>query len=158
MTSSIGNSATVRSATGARSRTKRQTSATRVRGTSIFTESSVFSRTEPKQLSPHLSLGKILINDFAAGELFDDAFEVSIEHDAPVIDKNDALAQRFDVLHVVTGQQDGGLASRVVVLEEFAHGFLADDIEADSWLIEKKVLVDGAAALRSVPFSSAGRD
>src|SRR4029077_11000904 len=73
--------------------------------------------------------GKFYINDFAAGELFDDAFEVSIEHDAPVIDKNDALAQRFDVLHVVTSQQDGGLASRVVVLEEFAHGFLADDIE-----------------------------
>ena len=30
-------------------------------------------------------LGKFDINDFAAGELFDDAFEVSVEHDAPMI-------------------------------------------------------------------------
>src|SRR4029453_3325855 len=62
----------------------------------------------------------------------------SVEHDAPVINKDDALTELLDVLHIVTGQQDPGLASRLVVLEKPAHGLLADDIKADRRFIEKK--------------------
>ena len=34
----------------------------------------------------------------------------SVEHDAPVVNEDDALAKLFDVLHVVAGQQDRGAA------------------------------------------------
>jgi hypothetical protein len=55
-----------------------------------------------------------------------------------VIDDDHAFAQLLDILHVVAGEHRHDLVLGVIEPEEFAHLFLAGDVEADRRLIEKE--------------------
>src|SRR6202011_4483875 len=68
----------------------------------------------------------------------DDRIERAVEKDFAMIDDDDAVAQLLDVLHVMAGQHRHDLVLRVVEAEKFSHPFLANDVEADRGLVEKK--------------------
>src|SRR5262245_20139645 len=55
-------------------------------------------------------------------------------------DDENAGAKRFDVAHVVTGEQHGDAARRVVFLEATLNSHLCDDIEADGRFVEQQQL------------------
>lgn len=51
------------------------------------------------------------------------------------IDDHDPFTQLFDILHVVTGEEDG--APDPVAFEEGPNSALARDVQAESWLVQK---------------------
>ncbi len=55
------------------------------------------------------------------------------------IAQNDhAVAEGFDIVHVMRGEKHGHLLFFVEVADEIAHGQFAHSFEADRWLIEEK--------------------
>src|SRR3712207_7208657 len=54
------------------------------------------------------------------------------------VDDDDALAQRDDVGHVVTGEQEGGPGAAVVLAQEAAGAGLGGEGEADGGLVEEE--------------------
>ena len=64
----------------------------------------------------------------------------AVEQDPPVVDDDDALAQRLDVGHVVAREQNRGPETRVVVGDEHPDALLHRDVEADRRLVEEEHL------------------
>lgn len=60
----------------------------------------------------------------------------SVGQDLAFVDDDDAPAQRFDVVHVVGGEDDGDVSLAVETLHEVADGELRHGVEADGWFIE----------------------
>ncbi len=67
-----------------------------------------------------------------------DLTEPAIEENRAVVNDDDSLAELLDISHVMAGQQNGGLVADVVFAQEFAHGFLRNDIQPNSRLIEEE--------------------
>src|SRR5437773_7541189 len=75
---------------------------------------------------------------FVAGEPIDNLCEWSVEEDFAVINDKNAIAEFFDVLHVMTRWQRDDAMLFVINAQKFADTLLTDDIEPNGRLIEKK--------------------
>ena len=68
------------------------------------------------------------------------SLKFAVEEDFAVVDDDDALAQLLDVGHVMAREQNRGFLLGIVAANEFAHGFLGNDIQADGRFVEKQHL------------------
>ena len=66
--------------------------------------------------------------------------KIAVEEDLPVVDDDDALAQRLDVGHVVTGQHHGRLVPLPIRGDELADPLLHRHVEPDGRLVEEEHL------------------
>ena len=90
------------------------------------------------QSSQRRSVGQLKRYDFVTAKSVDDSFQRTIVIDLASGNDHHALAKRFDVLHVVAGQEDGRFALLLIVLEELLDLMLSHDVEADGWFVQKQ--------------------
>ncbi len=76
--------------------------------------------------------------NFVSREAVDDAAEGAVEEEPPMVDDDDAPAERLDVLHVMAREDRDDLVVFVICAEKFAHALLARHVEADGRLVEKQ--------------------
>src|SRR5205807_3085572 len=76
--------------------------------------------------------------NFVPGKSIDDLRQRTVEENLAVIDHEHAIAQLFDVLHVMAGQQRDNAMFLVVNAQKFADAFLTDYIQADCRFIKKQ--------------------
>ena len=79
-------------------------------------------------------------DELEVGETINHVIELAVEEDRALVDDDHAAAERLDIRHVVAREQDGRLALRVVVTQEFTNDLLRDDVEADGGLVEEQDL------------------
>ena len=72
------------------------------------------------------------------GDAAAEFFERAVGQYAPVVDDDDPFAERFDVVHVVGGQDDGYFALLVEAAYEVPEGELGNGVQADSRLVQKE--------------------
>ena len=77
-------------------------------------------------------------DEFEIGEAVEDVAEPAVEEEVAVVDDDDASTELLDVGHVMAGEQDGGLAGRVVIAQEFADILLRNHVEADGGFVEEE--------------------
>jgi hypothetical protein len=75
---------------------------------------------------------------YEISEAVHDLAELPVEENPPVINDDDALAQGLDVGHIMARKQNGGLMRGVVAAQEFADGFLRNDVQPDGRLVEEQ--------------------
>jgi|GEM_PF-3611134 len=66
--------------------------------------------------------------------------EGTVKQQLTVVNDDDALAQRFHVRHVVTGEQHRSTNALVVLGDESANAPLHGHIQAQRWFVEKQNL------------------
>ena len=62
----------------------------------------------------------------------------ALRDDAPAVDDGDAVAERLGLVHVVRGQQDGGVVRIAQLADEDLHVLLGARIEAGGRLVEQQ--------------------
>src|SRR5262249_27407127 len=77
-------------------------------------------------------------DNLVPGKAIDNRAQFAIKKDFPVINYDHPITKFLDVLHVMTGEHGHDPMLLVVETEEFTHPLLANDIEPNRRLIEKK--------------------
>ena len=102
-------------------------------GTAVFEESA-----EALEVFGDAVPGELEFDDFMSAEAIEDSGEWSVVDDLSLVDDHGASAERFDVLHVVAGEDDSDAMFALPGSEEVLDFALADDIESDGGFIEEE--------------------
>ena len=71
-------------------------------------------------------------------ELIYDGFQRAVVSDQTLIDDDGSIAERFNIFHVMAGEQHGDLPLALIVLEKLLHLTLRNDIEPDGRLVKQQ--------------------
>lgn len=81
--------------------------------------------------------GQCLVDTFPA---LSDVVQRAVQEDFSLPDEENAACQRFDILHVMGGEDDGDAARLIQAADEGADGQLGDGVQSDGGLVQEKHL------------------